>query len=61
MDKMKNMIFNASYADHIGRYVVSISDGAYPGNDARGYVLSEFSVEQHLYGRKLGFIDPFFI
>lgn len=54
--------FKAPYrviADHIRMLTFSITDGAIPGNDGRGYVLRRILRRAALYGRKLEMHEPF--
>ncbi|HNC49296.1 MAG TPA: alanine--tRNA ligase [bacterium] len=46
-------------ADHIRMLTFSITDGAIPGNDGRGYVLRRILRRAALYGRKLELHEPF--
>ncbi len=46
-------------ADHIRMLTFSITDGAIPGNDGRGYVLRRILRRAALYGRKLQMHEPF--
>lgn len=46
-------------ADHIRMLTFSITDGAIPGNDGRGYVLRRILRRAALYGRKLEMHEPF--
>ena len=46
-------------ADHIRMLTFSITDGAIPGNDGRGYVLRRILRRAALYGRKLSMHEPF--
>ncbi|KAB2879620.1 alanine--tRNA ligase [bacterium] len=58
----ENEHFKASFrviADHIRMLTFSITDGAIPGNDGRGYVLRRILRRAALYGRKLSMHEPF--
>jgi alanyl-tRNA synthetase len=46
-------------ADHIRMLTFSITDGAIPGNEGRGYVLRRILRRAALYGRKLHMHEPF--
>jgi len=47
-------------ADHARATAFLISDGIFPGNDTRGYVLRKIMRRAIWHGRKLGFRDLFF-
>ncbi|MBX7150295.1 alanine--tRNA ligase [bacterium] len=46
-------------ADHLRMLTFSITDGAVPGNDGRGYVLRRILRRASMYGRKLDMREPF--
>ncbi len=46
-------------ADHIRMLTFSVTDGAIPGNEGRGYVLRRILRRAAMYGRKIGMHEPF--
>ncbi|AXK51002.1 alanine--tRNA ligase [Spiroplasma alleghenense] len=46
-------------ADHIRAVTFAISDGVFPGNKDRGYIIRRLIRRSSVYGRKLGINEPF--